>query len=484
MAKLNVVIPAVEVTVEVNGRSATYCKVDRKAQAGDIVKALGYDIDIDKGAFYAVYADSDGDLVFADNNGDERPSQLRGNSEMYEVYAPISEPATVTVSETITFQGAEWRKVDRAAREGDAIKFTDEDRDRWLTDAELYVVDRIDSCDDPQITDDDGDSYDAGGEDYEVYEKVTEVAADYREVNRKARVGERIRVVAIHPESVKVGNVRVGEEFTVKTVDSSGDIWSVEEREFRGLVSPSYHGLREYVVLEPVAPTEHERLKVGEYARFVEDGTTMMRTGDIVEITDVDLSTVPYRVKRLSDGKLAWTVASRLVRATDEEVTAAKRATRITQFSVGDSVKLTVEEGKRPRFGYGCVSNGDIGKVTRTGGDRIFVDFPTHDAWMADPSELTKLTAEEVAEEEARRREEAKWAAIGRKVNEFKRGDIVEVKHPCGAPLKSGDLVTVKFDSNSEGSVKVTDIGWAVSVSALIVPVEQRFDRPEEVDAA
>jgi hypothetical protein len=66
---------------------------------------------------------------------------------------------------------------------------------------------------------------------------------------------------------------------------------------------------------------------------------------------------------------------------------------------------------------------------------------------------------------------------IGRKPNEFKKGDIVRVKNPCGSPLKEGDLVEVAFESKIKYSVMVTDEGWAVSVSELITPVEARFDR-------
>ena len=77
------------------------------------------------------------------------------------------------------------------------------------------------------------------------------VEREYREVKRKARVGERIKVIAIHPNSIKVGNVIVNEVLTVSNVDKAGDIWNVEERIFSGIISEDFHGLREYVVLEP-----------------------------------------------------------------------------------------------------------------------------------------------------------------------------------------------------------------------------------------
>lgn len=85
MVKLNVTIPAVDVMV--NGQA--YRKVDRKAQAGDIVKALYAREDITEGAFYAVYADGDGDPAFRDDDGDERCVFLEYR-DRYETFAPVT----------------------------------------------------------------------------------------------------------------------------------------------------------------------------------------------------------------------------------------------------------------------------------------------------------------------------------------------------------------------------------------------------------
>ncbi|WP_418041082.1 hypothetical protein [Paenibacillus xylanilyticus] len=410
MAKLNVVIPAVEVTVDVEGKAVTYRKVDRKAQAGDIVKMLRNGLGISYGDYFAI----DADLKFLDNDGGTRSITHRVNAE------------------------------------------------------------------------------------HEVYEKVAVSTPKYREVKRKANVGERIKIVAIHPESMKVGSVSVGEEFTVKMVDATGDVWSVEERPIQGIISTRFQGeIREYVVLEPVTvePPKPERLKVGDYARVTTiddiDGSApvpYVNVGDIFEISEDDKTSVPYYGKRVTDGKTACFMAERLVRATDEEVAAAKREDLLAQFTVGDTVKLTIQAGKNPRFGYGSVDNGDIGKVTEVFRTHIVVDFsPKQRGWKADPTELTKLTAEEVAEIEREQAEEARWNAIGRKVNEFKRGDIVEVTisnsgHAVGTigELVSGShfAIPTEFGVRANGSTKCH-----LSGLKLVTPVEQRFDT-KEVDAA
>lgn len=75
------------------------------------------------------------------------------------------------------------------------------------------------------------------------------MTTQYREVKRKAAVGERIKILSVHH-----ARLYVGEELSVTLVDAQGDIWSVKERAFPGLIfysSPTY-GI-EYVVLEPIA---------------------------------------------------------------------------------------------------------------------------------------------------------------------------------------------------------------------------------------
>src|SRR5690606_11434320 len=101
---------------------------------------------------------------------------------------------------------AQYRKVDREAKLGDVIRYNDDNG--YVTRGGFYEVVDIDWNDDPQIIDNDGDEYDLAGDDYEVYEKVTEAAAQesddlftyegtqYRKVKRKAAVGERVLIVA------------------------------------------------------------------------------------------------------------------------------------------------------------------------------------------------------------------------------------------------------------------------------------------------
>lgn len=478
MAKLNVVIPAVEVTVD----DVAYRKVDRKAQAGDIIRFDDAHLPsyVRDGAFYAVEGVSDGGYPYiTDEDGDRYGTA----GDDFEVYAPISEPTT----ETIAFEGATWRKVDRDVREGDAIKFTNDSRRSYLADAELYVVNYVDSCDDPQITDDDGDDYDAGGVDYEVYEKVTEEKAE-TVTERKARAGDRVRIV---------DRLRVSDPY------NNGDVLTVIKRLDPDRVTLSVNGEsaiardEEFVVLEPVT-AEPDSLAVGEYARFVLDGVSVMRTGDIVEILAVDTSTVPYHTKRLTDGKVAWTQAKKIVRATDEEVAKAAAAKDPrSQFAAGDKVRLVSGGTKWPLSGFedGGIYTVDSPINSYHKGTRVEIKTGGLSGFAL-PSDIVKLTAAEIAEierkqaeEDAKRAEEARWSAIGRKVNEIKAGDVVQTyKAECGHPVGTVGIASRSGDASSI-SVEVAGKMTFYHFVKLIVPAEQRFDRSaddvvEEVAAA
>jgi hypothetical protein len=73
--------------------------------------------------------------------------------------------------------------------------------------------------------------------------------------------------------------------------------------------------------------------------------------------------------------------------------------------------------------------------------------------------------------------EESRWAKIGRKPGEFKKGDIVRVTDSCGGRVKTGTITEVVYiDSDGDFTVRDEDgDDWYVEAE-LIVPVEQRFD--------
>lgn len=381
MAKLNVTIPAVDVIV--NG--VTYRKVDRKAQAGDIVKALERGADIEPGAFYNVISAD----TFSDAANDGRPL----SSWEHEVYAPV---AAVPISE-ITYEGATYRKVDRSAREGDCVVFTE--YASCITKGQPYLVYEIDYAGDAQITDDDGDSYDTCGDTFDVYEKVAQ-------------------------------------------------------------------------------PTvEPKRLTVGDYARIITaDGGHGCAIGSVVKISVDDHKSMPYRSEKADGTTGGWMYESNVEPATEAEFLAQRKPAEPV-FSVGELVKVTA-------VGTHFAKVGDVLRIFEFvdyGPNRIHCEKLDGYRPMAGffyERELTKLTAEEAATIEKETQETAKWAAIGRKVGEFKRGDIVEATRRMGEKERvigavqdvETDVLGVKLPAGAYYSVNSAG-------ATLIVPVEQRFDR-------
>jgi hypothetical protein len=98
-------------------------------------------------------------------------------------------------------------------------------------------------------------------------------------------------------------------------------------------------------------------LKVGDYAKVVADESKVAENGDVFEITHtnyVGCGTVfPYNGKRVTDGKVEQFYDREIIRATNEEVSKAKRQGELkavaekwsnigrkpNEFKVGDAVR-------------------------------------------------------------------------------------------------------------------------------------------------
>ncbi|MGG1641829.1 hypothetical protein ACIFQM_11145 [Paenibacillus sp. NRS-1782] len=434
----------------------------------------------------------------------------------------------------VEVSGVRYRKVDRDARVGDIIRY--EDENGYVTKGAFYAVTQIDVCGDPHIEDNDGDDFDLCGEEFEVYAKVSETSAAYREVKRHAKVGERIRIVR---KASGEGRYENGAEFVVNSTGKYSDV--------RVTVGSSNHVmvlLREYVVLEPVTSEEPapKRLKVGEFAKVIgpNDNANNYEIGSIVEIVEVEVNGVRglYVAKR-PDGTLGNNLRTRqVVRATDEEVAEVKRKLTV---EVGSTVRLTIKDGASPHYGWGEVNNGAVGTVRSLRGEKAYVDFPQQDDWTALLTELTpvsdgektqpqpqpvrfkvgefartlvaksgipkgsivKITRDDedsrpfrsvlldgsnfefYRQDELERvdAETVKWAVIGRKVNTYRDGDVVQFTKDTGATgYPSGSIAVIRNVSGTRfdfGDSVYSPYGGESSWVKLVAPVEQRFDRME-----
>ncbi|MBG9774256.1 hypothetical protein [Brevibacillus laterosporus] len=350
-----------------------------------------------------------------------------------------------------TVNGVQYRVVtDRDAQVGDYV-FYDESPRSYIEEGKPYEVVRVDSWDDPQIIDEEGDAFDtAWATSYELLEKigtvpnelVTHEGVTYRKVTREAEPGEKIIVVYAQ---------HAGRTY------KNGDVLSVTSKRSTGVsVRESEVNLwqREYVVLEPASIDEElaaaqarvaeleamkkkevaeaNRLKVGEYAKVVEFGRSHASVGQIVKVTRVDESAMPFRTENL-DGKFTgWFYEGGIVRATDEEVAEAKRQQAFDQFKPGEKVRLVSGGGKIPLHGF---ENGGIYTVgLRETVAKVTIKRQDGAEGYANPDQLEKVTDEE-----------AKWAALGREVGEFKAGDIVRLNRNTGGHPRQGDVTVLDY---------------------------------------
>jgi len=317
------------------------------------------------------------------------------------------------IEETAEKGEGEYRKVtDRKPKAGDFIKY-DEAPYSYLTSGKYYEINRIDSYDDPRITDDDGDDYGTSGDDFEVYEKVsgaiptetiTHNGATYMLVDRKAQPGDVVILTETEGNLFKTDlpyEVKNG----LQIADDDGDLFNL----YRPRLNRTPANVKVYA---PVKALEQkaEPLKVGDYAKVTN---------------------------------------------------------KVREFEEGNIVKIV-----------GDKSNGDVKVfdfkvefVNVTGKSK----FANQTYGYIDAMNIVKATDEEVAQAE-KAAIEAKWARIGRKPNEFKKGDIVKYK-------SDGEICEV-VEINEEGRPRVktkshgvcTEYTDAKSDIELITPVEARFD--------
>jgi hypothetical protein len=536
MAKLNVVIPSVDVEVIVGGVAVKYRKVERSAVAGDIVKYMEDSWDITDGAFYAVFNDEDEDASITDDGGDERYVDVSN----HEVYEKVTEAQTSESS-------VSPKKVNAIV--GQRIKIVS----AWGTEnkyrnGDEFIVTSV-RFDGVVFVAEHNRPIDTG--EYVIIADEPSAPAKYREVKRKANVGERVKIVAAGYAGTPT-TYKNGESFTVTAL--KGDYGVRINRKWRDSSDiDAWVYKSEYVVLEPIEqtkPTQPDRLKVGEYAKVVNaGGAGNARIGDIAIVTGYWGGLVGTDV-RTPDGRQYGMYNERFIRATDAEVTAAKQALERTkaigEFAEGgyaqvvnategnatsrrteyrgayvtitkdygytgkftlqatgidgryfycnaDALrKITKEEYEAatkpaPKFEVGenvrIIRNqsnwpvGTIVTITKLISDISICATDGTTSYYADVIAIEKLSAEEID----KLAEEAQWAKIGREVGEYKAGDVVRVNNAAGSSLRNGDIGIVAEDTYGEwirvNTSTVTSGNFqGVEDIELIAPAESLFN--------
>lgn len=221
----------------------------------------------------------------------------------------------------------------------------------------------------------------------------------------------------------------------------------------------------------------HRKAQAGDVVVFTEG------TGELVG------NNKPYEVKRdcqISSWGGRVPVYKQATNRTESNVKVyAPAETKPAPLKVGDYVVVVGGKNHMERL-----SKGDIAEITSK---EYAYDFRVKrlsdgEKELFDTEEIRKATDEEVAAAKAKQAEdlerkelERKWAAIGRKPNEYKAGDIVIVT----APSSGHDVGTigevVRTEEAKRPHVRARYSNGEVidlySIVEIVTPVEARFDK-------
>lgn len=382
-------------------------------------------------------------------------------------------------NEVVEVEGVKYRKVERKAQAGDIVKALSSRTD--ITEGGFYKVVSVSGCVGFYDNINDFRTPTLEAPYFEVYEKVTEPAPQ----PERLKVGEYAKVVngqTAYNSSIPTGSfVKIIEDdfgtvpFKIQALDEVTTRWAKPEHLARATES-------EVEAAKKKAQESAERAKkIGEfadggYAVVVDSSKSTclsgIKNGDYVTVKadDPNRNVYPLYVCGRNGG---YCNADALRKVTREEYEAATKPKPV--FSVGDYAKVTcdVMEFRKNDIvrithdkSCGYISSSFDFKVDRIGKNTY---------GFISAKNIEKISAEEFARIE----EEAKWAAIGRKVGEIKKGDVVQTfkgqyGHPIGTigvAAHGGNATSIRVDVPGE-------ISFHHSVR-LIVPVEQRFDRAE-----
>jgi hypothetical protein len=171
-----------------------------------------------------------------------------------------------------------YRKVtDREARVGDFVKFEGSVAS-YLQAKEYYEIVEIDYSDDPHVIDDDGDDFDAGGYNYEVFERVA--CAE----EQALRVGDYAKVIELCSGEV---DTEIGDIVEVVSLHSGGGFIRYEvlrNKHRSGMYAKRF-----------VKATDEEVAEAQEAAKWAKIGRkpAEFKKGDIVRVNRVHIGAHP-----------------------------------------------------------------------------------------------------------------------------------------------------------------------------------------------
>ena len=325
----------------------------------------------------------------------------------------------------VAYNGAEYERVEGPAQTGDLVlPITDGFRD--ATKGSFYKAIDVDRDGDAVILDDVGDRDGSFRHNYDLFRKVS---ASHPTLEERVSTNEK------DIESLK---------FDVATL--------------KGEAEPKYIRI------------DKSEAKAGDYVKFIETYDDDTTTEKMYEIDQVDWLGDIYFTDDVGDENYAsaddtYAVYRKVSAASAEAEPKPER------LKVGDYAKVVRNESGH----YAEID--EIVLVKRD--DKDFEPFHCeklngNEAGIFYEDELVRATDEEVAEAKRAAAERKKWAAIGREVDEYKRGDMVRYlddREICEV-VAVGEDGRVKVATQNHGNCTENQ-----SSIELIAPVEARFDR-------
>ncbi|ATH95323.1 hypothetical protein [Bacillus glycinifermentans] len=324
----------------------------------------------------------------------------------------------------VAYDGAEYERVEGPAQTGDLVlPITDGFRD--ATKGSFYKAIDVDRDGDAVILDDVGDRDGSFRHNYDLFRKVS----------------------ASHPSL----------EDRVSTNEKDIAALKSDVAALKGEDEPKYIRI------------DKSEAKAGDYVKFIETYDDDITTEKMYEIDQVDWLGDIYFTDDVGDENYA---SADETYAVYRKVSAASAEAepKPERLKVGDYAKVVREE-----FGH-LFDTDDIIELIEAGNNPNFKARRLSDGevWFVDASELVRATDEEVAEAKRAAAERKKWAAIGREVDEYKRGDMVRYlddREICEV-VAVGEDGRVKVATQNHGNCTENQ-----SSIELIAPVEARFDR-------
>lgn len=391
MAKLNGVKTVDMVNGEITKVSyegAEYAKTNEPVKDGDLfqLRKGHYVMGGEVGAFYTTYTYRDGSIAIpTEYDGNATYTQLKGwgvafrkisaNKPTLEQVAKRVETLEGDVAalkgdkvaeETIEFEGATYRKVEREAREGDVVIFTDGiSKTSWITIGKPYKVFKLNEC--PKTYGDDGDRINIyRNDDYKRTRETVDVYEPIEQAKYVPQEGDIVVITAEGTHAYKVGElVRITSEFVRKGGQCNSETINGEEVFCSWLFAEEVRKatLAEVEKYEQaVKDASKPKLKAGDFVKFA-NGTPSIKKGKMYEVFDNHHGL--YFVDE--DGDKRWSHFNREHEIIDAETAKwAKINRKPNEFKKGDVVRVVCKESSRFTVGtLGVVMKDEIDSCCR-----------------------------------------------------------------------------------------------------------------------